>query len=158
MHASSSPGAAAPIVKEINIAAPCEIVYEYLTQPDKIVQWMGFDAEVDPKPGGIFRLKPNRHNVLRGSYIETTPFSKVSFSWGFEGEGHELPAGSTLVEISLEEIQTGTKLRLVHSGFADREWRDDHSTGWDHYIQRIAAAAEGHPLGRDPWLDKTPTT
>src|SRR5580658_1316458 len=110
MHESSSPSASAPVVKEIQISAPPEIVYEYLTQADKIVQWMGLDVDVDPKPGGIFRLSPNIANVIRGEYVEATPYSKVAFSWGFEGVGHELPAGSTLVEISLERIKSGTKL------------------------------------------------
>ncbi len=154
MHESSGRSASAPVTKEIIIHAPREIVYGYLTQADKIVQWMGFDAEVEPKRGGIFRLSPNRVDVVRGEYVETTPHSKVAFSWGFEGEGHELPAGSTLVEISLEEVPTGTRLSLTHSGIADPEWREDHSVGWDHYLPRIAAAAEGCPLGPDPWASK----
>jgi uncharacterized protein YndB with AHSA1/START domain len=154
MHESSGPGANAPVVKEIHIDAPPEIVYEYLTQADKIVQWMGFDVDVDPQPGGIFRLSPNRVDVVRGEYVEATPYSKVAFSWGFEGAGHELPAGSTLVEFSLERAPSGTRLRLVHSGIADPEWREDHSVGWDHYLPRIAAAAEGFPLGPDPWASK----
>ena len=144
-----------PITKTIDIHAAPEIVFEYLTRREKIMLWMGIDAVVDPRPGGTFQIAPNRFDRIRGEYIEATPFSKVAFTWGLDGEGHGFPAGSSLVEISLTPIATGTHLQLVHSKFPDNDWRDPHDGGWDFYLARIAAAAEGHPLGPDPNADVT---
>ena len=155
MYESNDGGASPPIVKEIHIDAPPEIVYEYLTLPDKIAQWMGLEIDVDPRPGGIFRISPNGVDVILGAYVETTPYSKVSFTWGFDGEGHGVPAGSSIVEITLEPTESGTFLRLVHRNLLDEEWRARHDSGWDHYLLRIAAAAEGHPVGPDPWAAQT---
>jgi uncharacterized protein YndB with AHSA1/START domain len=145
MQEFHAPGASEPIVKEIDIAAPPSIVYEYLTQDDKIMEWMGLEVDVDPKPGGAFRIVPNDRHVIRGEYVEATPFSKVAFTWGYEGDD-ELPPGASLVEITLEPTSAGTRLRLVHSGIADPEWNHDHNKGWDYFVERIAGAAEGRPM------------
>ena len=140
MHESNDGGASPPIVKEIHIDAPPEIVYEYLTQPDKIAQWMGLKIDVDPRPGGIFRISPNGVDVILGAYAETTPYSRVSFTWGFDGEGHGVPAGSSIVEITLEPAASGTLLRLVHRNLLDEEWRARHDSGSG--VERVAIAAD----------------
>jgi hypothetical protein len=54
-----------------------------------------------------------------------------------------------LVEFILSEDQGVTTLRLVESGFAknnwseekNREYFDDHSSGWDHFVPRLASYA-----------------
>ena len=42
-----------PLIKEIFIDAPPEVVFQFLTDPVKMVRWMGIAAEVDPRPGGV---------------------------------------------------------------------------------------------------------
>jgi uncharacterized protein YndB with AHSA1/START domain len=140
------------IAKDVYIDAPPETVYAFLTEPAKIAQWIGTDIDVDPRPGGIFRIVPNRVDVIRGTYLEAVPFSKVTFTWGFEGEGHEVPAGSTVVEITLRAEGAGTRLNLVHRELHG-EWRDDHDAGWDHYLARVKIAAEGGRSEPDPYAD-----
>jgi uncharacterized protein YndB with AHSA1/START domain len=53
-----------PIVKDIRIDAPPEIVFEFLTNPAKLIRWLGLKAELDPRPGGIFRVDPNGRDVV----------------------------------------------------------------------------------------------
>jgi uncharacterized protein YbjT (DUF2867 family) len=45
-----------PIEREIRIAATPETVFAFLTDPEKIVQWWGQAAMIDPQPGGVFRI------------------------------------------------------------------------------------------------------
>lgn len=142
------------ISKEIYIDAPVELVYSFLTEPAKMRQWIGTEVDIDARPGGIFRVVPNHVDVIRGEYLEAVPPSKVTFTWGFEGEGHAVPAGSTVVEITLEPQGAGTRLRLTHRDLMG-EQRDKHDAGWDHYLARIAIAAAGGTPGPDPFAQPT---
>lgn len=141
-----------PIVKEIVIDGRPEAVYAFLTDPAKIARWIGTQIEVDPKPGGIFRIVPNQRDVILGEFREAIPFEKVTFTWGFDGEGHTVSAGSTLVEITLRPEGSGTRLRLVHHGLSG-EPRGKHAHGWDHYLSRIKTVSEGADAGVDPLSD-----
>lgn len=144
--------AADPIVKEIYIEASPEIVFEYLTDPQKMIRWMGLSAELEPKPGGLYRLDPNGRDVIRGSYLEVVPHSRIVFTWGFEEPGHAVPPGSSVVEITLERKEKGTLLRLIHRELPP-ELRDAHEYGWTHYLGRLKMLAEGGSPGHDPLSD-----
>jgi uncharacterized protein YndB with AHSA1/START domain len=141
-----------PLVKEIYIEAPVERVFDFLTDPVKMLRWMGVSAELDPRPGGIYRLDPNGGDVVRGEYLEVVPNSKVVFTWGFEGAAHSVPAGSTVVEITLDPRDQGTWLRLTHRDLPP-EARDKHDYGWGHYLRRLKIVGEGGNPGRDPLSD-----
>jgi uncharacterized protein YndB with AHSA1/START domain len=140
------------IVKDVYIDAPPHVVYAFLTEPAKMVEWIGTEVDLDPRPGGIFRVVPNLLDVIRGEYVEVVPYSKVSFTWGFEGAGEAVPAASTLVEITLTPEGAGTRLRLTHRNLTG-EQRDKHDAGWDHYLSRIALAAAGGVVAPDPFAD-----
>jgi uncharacterized protein YndB with AHSA1/START domain len=150
MEPHDAPGE--PIAKDIYIAAPPQIVYTYLTEPAKMAQWIGIDPQLDPRPGGIFRVSPNRVDVIRGTYLEAVPHSKVTFTWGFEGVGHAVPAGSTVVEITLQPEGDGTRLHLMHRNLS-AEQRELHDSGWSHYVARLKIAAEGGIPEPDPLAD-----
>ncbi len=130
------------IVKDIYIDAPAPLVYAFLTEPAKIAQWIGTEADVNPRPGGLFRIVAAPTDIIRGTYLEAVPNSKVTFTWGFEGEGHTLPAGSTVVEITLHPEGAGTRLNLVHRELP-AGWRADHVAGWEYCLARIKLVAEG---------------
>ena len=52
----TQPATSAVVERQVHIAASPETVFKFLTEPDRFVQWMGRRVEIDPKPGGIFRL------------------------------------------------------------------------------------------------------
>lgn len=139
-----------PLVKEIFIDAPPEVVFELLTDPVKMLRWMGVAADIDPRPGGIYRLDPNGRDVIRGKYLEVVPNSRVVFTWGYEESGHKVPAGSTLVEIELEPRGKGTFVRLTHRDLP-QEMREGHEIGWSHYLSRLKSVAEGGDPGDDKY-------
>lgn len=144
--------AAEPIVKEIYIEASPQIVFAFLTDPVKMLRWMGIRADLEPRPGGIYFLDPNGRDVIRGSYVEVVPNSKIVFTWGWEEPGHSVPPGSTIVEITLTQEGKGTRLRLTHRELPP-EARDKHDFGWVHYLARLKTISEGGNLGVDPLAD-----
>jgi uncharacterized protein YndB with AHSA1/START domain len=141
-----------PISKESFIDASPQIVFEFLTDPAKMVRWMGIRAEIVPKPGGIYFLDPNGVDTIRGSYLEVVPYSKIVFTWGYDRPGHTIPPGSTVVEITLTQEGTGTRLRLVHRVLPP-DAREKHSFGWGHYLGRLKTVSEGASPGADPFAD-----
>ena len=45
------------VQRETQIAAPRASVFAFLTDPEKIVQWMGSEAVTETHPGGLYLLK-----------------------------------------------------------------------------------------------------
>jgi uncharacterized protein YndB with AHSA1/START domain len=142
----------AELVREIMIDATPETIWPFLTEPGKHVEWDGTVAEIDPRPGGIYRVLVAGEFQSAGEYVEVVPQEKVVFTFGWEQEGHPIPPGSTTVEISLHPEGDKTLVRLVHRGLPD-DAISDHSGGWDHYLARLAIAATGGNPGPDTRQD-----
>ncbi|MGH9176664.1 MAG: SRPBCC family protein [Vicinamibacterales bacterium] len=128
------------IEREVRIAASPETVFGYLTEPGKLVQWMGSEATLDARPGGLFRLNYNEQATARGEFVEVAPNERVVMTWGWEGEGAATPPGASTVEITLTPDGDGTLLRLVHSGLSEEEARS-HSEGWDNFLPQLGTVA-----------------
>lgn len=114
-------------------------VFSYLVDPEKFVQWMGVEAQIDPRPGGAFRLDVDGGvHVAVGRYEVVDPPRRIVLSWGWEGDAN-VPPGSSSVEFELEPDETGTILRLRHSGLPTEPERASHRRGWILFLGRLAA-------------------
>ena len=138
----------AELVREIMIDATPETIWPFLTDPGKHVEWDGTVAELDPRPGGIYRVLVGGEHPSAGEYVDVVPMEKVVFTFGWDVPDHPIPAGSTTVEITLQAEGDKTRVRLVHSGLPD-DAVDDHTHGWDHYLGRLAVRATGGDPGPD---------
>jgi uncharacterized protein YndB with AHSA1/START domain len=142
------------IVREVMIAAPPAVVFPFFVDPEKMVAWKAVEANLDPRPGGTFRIDVTGHDVARGEYVEIDPPRRVVFTFGWEAGAPSVPPGSTTVEITLIPDGDGTRVRLVHRGVPD-EIRAGSAEGWDHYLPRLVIAAEGGVPDPDPWAAAT---
>jgi uncharacterized protein YndB with AHSA1/START domain len=134
--------------REVRIEASPETVFGFLIDAEKMQQWMGREVTLDAQPGGVYRCDINGNDIAGGEFVEVTPFSRVVYTFGWEGDDHPVPVGSTTVEITLTPDGSGTLVRLAHRGLADPA-TDDHGQGWEHYLGRLAIAA----VGGDPGVD-----
>jgi uncharacterized protein YndB with AHSA1/START domain len=128
------------IEREIFIAAPAEMVFNFLTNAQLMAQWLGSLQQLDPKPGGIFQVEVSPGNVARGEYTEIVPFRRVAFTWGWNSLRPDLAAlrpGTSLVEIELEPKNGGTRLRLRHSHLP-AGLRPIHDERWSIHLGRLA--------------------
>ena len=71
---------------EIRIAASPETVFDFFVDPDRMIQWMGRSAELDPRPGGGFRCDINDDARRLRRVRRAGPPRRVVFTWGWEGE------------------------------------------------------------------------
>jgi uncharacterized protein YndB with AHSA1/START domain len=141
----------------VRIAASPETVFDFFTDPDKMVQWMGRSAELDPRPGGGFRCDINGDSIANGTYVALERPSRVVFSWGWEGENAIATPGSSTVEVLLEPDGEGTELRLIHRDLPSDESAEKHGHGWRHYLDRLAIAAVGEDPGPDEFAEQPKT-
>jgi uncharacterized protein YndB with AHSA1/START domain len=135
--------------REQRIPASPAAVFALLTDPERIVRWMGTEAEIEPKPGGLYLVNVTGARFARGSFREVVPVHRLAYSFGWDGSD-TVPPGSSLLEIDLIEEPEGTLLRLTHSGLPDAEQCAAHSEGWAHYLGRLTEVAAGRDPGPDP--------
>jgi uncharacterized protein YndB with AHSA1/START domain len=138
------------IRREIQIAAPPPTVFAFLTDPERILSWMGSEVETEPHPGGLYLVKGvrDRARVARGAFREVVPVHRLAYSFGWEGS-EVVPPGSSLIEVDLMDRDGGTLLRMTHSGLPDAAQCASHDRGWAHYLCRLAIAATGGNPGID---------
>jgi len=141
----------AELVREIMIDATPETIWPFLTDPGKHVEWEGTVAEIDPRPGGVYRVLVAGEFQSGGEFVEVVPMEKVVFTFGWDQEGHPIQPGSTTVEITLHPEGDKTRVRLVHRGLPD-DAVEQHGHGWGHYLGRLAVRA----TGGDPGPDRRP--
>ena len=130
---------------------PAEVVWKTLTTPELIGRWLRMPAT------GFEAIKGNRFTyqtspagewdgVIQCEVLEAAQNRRLVYSWrgghdGNTGYGSRL---DTLVTWTLEPASGGTRVRLVHSGFArprnDNAFRT-MSDGWPKVFQRIDAIA-----------------
>jgi uncharacterized protein YndB with AHSA1/START domain len=146
------------VEREVRIAARPETVFQFFVDPEKQVLWMGRRAELDPRPGGTYRVEISDEIIAAGEFLELEAPSRVVYSFGWEGqqagEGeHGVPPGSSRVEITLEPDGDGTLVRLRHFRLPE-EAREIHGQGWRLYLDRLAIAATGGDPGPEPNLSE----
>lgn len=123
------------VIREIFIEAEPETVFAYFTEAEKLVEWMGVEATLEPHTGGRFQVTINQERKVIGEYLELTPFSRIMVSWGWEGR-EDVPPGSSTVEITLLPNAEGTLVRLRHYNLPDTAL-PLHAKSWEHNLPRL---------------------
>lgn len=143
------------IQKEVHIKASREAVYAALTDPVQLAGWFPDAVEGEIKPGErpVFDFgQYGRHSAY---VVATDPYHYVAYRWipgsvyvpqGFIGDVLHEP--NTLCEFHLEEVDGGTRVRLVESGFASLPEQyyaksiEDNTSGWNIMMVRLKEFAE----------------
>ncbi|HJU96438.1 MAG TPA: SRPBCC family protein [Jiangellaceae bacterium] len=138
------------------IKARPETVFSFFTDPERWLSWQGVSAEIDARPGGVFRMNVRGDGWASGRFLTVDPFSTIEFTWGWEGDDSPVLPGTSLVRVTLTASgPEATLLRLVHSALPSPAV-PLHRQGWDHYLDRLAIRAAGGDPGPDP--DTAPET
>jgi uncharacterized protein YndB with AHSA1/START domain len=138
----------AELEREILIDATPETIFTLLTDPQEHLRWLGTEVELDPRPGGVYRVLVGGRLQSVGEFVDVVPNRKVVFTFGWDVEGNPIRPGSTTVQYTLHPEGDKTLVRLRHSGLPD-DAVGDHTQGWDHYLERLATIAAGGENGPD---------
>lgn len=129
------------VVVTTDVEASPETVFAFVSDPQRMMQWLGAAVEMDARIGGSLRIRFDRFGTLvQGEVVEIAPPRRVVFTWGVaEGpQAASLPPGSTRVVIELEPIASGTRVTLRHEGLPDEKERREHEGGWRYYAGQLA--------------------
>jgi uncharacterized protein YndB with AHSA1/START domain len=127
-----------PVEVELTIAARPETIFRYFTDPARFARWMGEGSVLEAEPGGRLRVGYPTGQVAGGRVVAVEADRRIVFTWGYEGDGQPVPAGSSTVEVTLEPEAGGTRVRLCHSGLPAGEPPLAHLAGWRHALATLA--------------------
>ncbi|MGH2809147.1 MAG: SRPBCC family protein [Actinomycetota bacterium] len=141
---------------EHRVGAPPDVVFDYFTDPEKYRRWKGIDAELDPRPGGIYRVTMRPEVWVSGQYIVVDRPHRLVMTWGFESTLDvpevvtEVPPGASTVEFTFMPDRDGTIVRVRHAELPSAESVRFHTLGWNNYLERLGDVVEG----KDPGVDR----
>jgi uncharacterized protein YndB with AHSA1/START domain len=133
------------VEREILVDAPPGVVWAVITEPEHISGWFSDSVEIDLRPGGKLTLIWEDDHTEHGRVVRVEPPHYFSFRW-IRGSATDVRQdNSTLVEFSLSAEGTGTRLRVVETGFSkldrpeDEQARDaeEHREGWEHELDEL---------------------
>jgi uncharacterized protein YndB with AHSA1/START domain len=148
-------GETSVVERAIRVEAAPQAVFEFFTDPERLVRWMGVGATLDPRPGGIFRLNTVGDFFVEGRFVVVEPPRRIVFTWGFgnvpDDEGNPFPPGSSTVEVEFLPDADATIVRLTHR--VPKQLAHFHAMGWENYLGRLATAVTGEDPGPDPFQE-----
>jgi uncharacterized protein YndB with AHSA1/START domain len=138
------------IVDEVFPHTP-EVVWKTLTTPGLMGRWlMMTPTGFEPVEGTRFTYQTTPagewDGVIRCLVLEAIPNERLVYEWR---GGHEANVGygsrlNTVAAFTLSRVESGTRLRLVHSGFVlprNEAAFKSMSGGWKTVVERIEAIA-----------------
>jgi uncharacterized protein YndB with AHSA1/START domain len=114
---------------------PPSEVWEYLTKPELIEQWL-MACDFKPVAGHKFRFINKSKIDAYCQVLEIIPYKLLSYSWRKGKSENEITVDSVVIW-TLTDKNGGTELRLQHNGFITLESYTDHNNGWDYCINRM---------------------
>ncbi|MCE9501071.1 MAG: SRPBCC domain-containing protein [Leptospira sp.] len=124
-------------VDRVMIASP-EVLYRALTT--EFDRWFAAPGSVLMKPevNGVFffetEFEGKRHPHY-GRFLRLQPEKLIEFTWitGPDGTG----GTETVLTIELIPRDTGTRLKLSHSGFSNEVSKNKHSHAWPMVLEQL---------------------
>jgi uncharacterized protein YndB with AHSA1/START domain len=123
-------------------------VWNAFVDPREILHWWGPDAgptlsaEMDVRVGGAFKIAFRTMDGERyenqGEYLELDPPRRIVMSWWLSAT----PGVRSRVTVSIEPIDEGVELTVMHDGFSDEGLRIRHEKGWAGALDKMAARLE----------------
>lgn len=138
------------IEREIVINAPVDRVWAALTEAQHIGTWFGQSAEIDLRPGGTLTITWEEYGTARTTIERVEPKRFFSWRWTPGEIKDSTPENTTLVEFSLAPEGTGTRLKVVESGFRTLKVTEeerarafkDNTQGWQEEIDELRGYVE----------------
>lgn len=133
-------------------SAPRERVFDAWSSVEALGHWFGpatcavLGGEVDFRVGGRYRLDLKTETLgeisVGGEYRDISRPERLAFSFQWQ-EHDELCRAEMEVVIELSDVGGGeTELRLVQTGFPEREVAEHHGQGWGGSFEKLGSWVE----------------
>jgi uncharacterized protein YndB with AHSA1/START domain len=138
------------VVDEVFPHAP-ETIWKALTTGELMARWlMMAPTGFEPVKGNRFTFQTTPagawDGIIQCEVLETMPNQRLAFAWkgGHEGNVGYGSKMDTVVTWSLSRVESGTRVRLVHSGFVlpkNVTAFKKMSEGWKQVVRRVDTIA-----------------
>jgi uncharacterized protein YndB with AHSA1/START domain len=128
-----------------------ETIWRTLTTGELIARWLMEPAGFEPVEGKRFTFRTTPagawDGVIHCQVLEVMENERLVYAWkgGHEGNVGYGATLDTVVTWTLSKVESGTRLRLVHSGFVTPKNDSALKTmgeGWKKVVQRVGAIAD----------------
>jgi uncharacterized protein YndB with AHSA1/START domain len=132
------------IERTLELAHPPVKVWAALTTAEGLGAWFGNEATIDLRPGGTARMSWTGGPTVDMRVERVEEPTVFGFTWPIFGLPEDDPR-RTYVEFTLEPAGSGTRLRVVETGFAQlpedgyRLAYDGNTEGWAKELAELAA-------------------
>jgi uncharacterized protein YndB with AHSA1/START domain len=129
----------------VDIAADVEKVWQALTKPEHLIRWCSPQANIKPRPGGLFRASVDRVIELEAHIDVFEPARRLRLIYL---PSPELPVAETAIvdDFILDSTPPGTIVRLLGSGIpSTSDWDTQYKRlrlGWQAAITRLKVFVE----------------
>ncbi|HEY2297158.1 MAG TPA: SRPBCC domain-containing protein [Jatrophihabitans sp.] len=117
------------IERTVEIAHPPAAVWAALTTAEGLAAWFGDRATIDLRPGGSAQMTWKQGHIAEMRVERVEEPSVFGYTWHIFGLPEDDPR-RTYVEFTLEPLDSGTRLTVVETGFAQLS-PDTHSQAYD---------------------------
>jgi uncharacterized protein YndB with AHSA1/START domain len=145
------------VVDEVFAHAP-ETIWKTLTTGELIGRWLMAPTGFEPVTGKHFTFQTTPAGAWDGTIhcqvLEVIPNERLVYAWkgGHEGNVGYGSRLETVVTFILSRVETGTRFRLVHSGFVipknDSAFRT-MSEGWKKVVGKIGTISGEQQPAKD---------
>lgn len=138
----------AKMIKTIYIKAPRNLVWSYLTEPDKLARWFHESDTVLTAGSEYQLLRENQSDkgqkMCWGKVLEADAPNRLVYTFTHTMLGHE-----TTVEWALADVHGGTQVTMTHTGLDGNAemafgMLSAHDEGWDEHFVRLRKVASTH--------------
>jgi uncharacterized protein YndB with AHSA1/START domain len=125
-------------------------IWRALTSGDLINRWLMAQRGFEPRVGNHFSFQTpptdDWDGVIHCEIVEFAPPRRLVYTWksGVQTNEGYVPRLDTLVTWTLTPHDSGTRLRIVHSGFdlpRNESTFRNISTGWPRIVPKLIAIA-----------------
>jgi uncharacterized protein YndB with AHSA1/START domain len=127
------------VIRTIDIPAPPSAVWRLLSTPDGLRSWLSPELDIDLQLGGAYRMPGgDGESTISGVVLELVPEGRLVLSWLEEDAGWVHPGR---LVVTLEPIPSGTRVGLIHDGFAGIG-----TAGWRGTMEAYERGADKHQV------------
>src|SRR5262249_13275997 len=121
---------------ERRLAHPPARVWDALTDRAELGVWLAAEAELEPRLGGVVRLRWSESASMHGTGGEWEPPRTLAFTWD-EGDGE------SLVRVDLEPDGDGARLVLTHERI---DATSGFGAGWHAHLDMLDGLLDGRDV------------
>src|SRR6185312_9624014 len=127
------------VTRSIEIHATPAKVWRFLASQEGLRRWISPNLEIDLRVGGRYRfLGPDDKTWISGQVLELVPQAWLILSWLEEDQGWTHPARFV---VALEACAPGTKVTIIHDGFAGTGRAD-----WPELVADYEHGSDAHGI------------